>query len=88
MISLFHVKLCLNNSCLVLKYILFIFSRLVAGDVDGHFKELYSKVQKVLSSHGKFSFLLVAGNFFGDSGADWLPYKNGSKPGWYSFLAV
>lgn len=51
----------------------------MCGDVDGHFKFLFSKVENVNKKNGPFDFLFCVGNFFGDNNDELLPFKNGTK---------
>ncbi|KAJ8883083.1 hypothetical protein PR048_014922 [Dryococelus australis] len=50
---------------------------LVCGDVNGKFKTLFIKVERVNKKQGPFAFLLCVGNFFGDSADSWKPYHDG-----------
>ncbi|XP_063242249.1 CWF19-like protein 1 [Bacillus rossius redtenbacheri] len=50
---------------------------LVCGDVNGKFKTLFTKVERVNKKQGPFAFLLCVGNFFGDSADNWKPYHDG-----------
>lgn len=50
---------------------------LVVGDVEGHFNQLFKKIQTVVKKNGPFSKLLCVGEFFGSNNAEWLPYKSG-----------
>jgi hypothetical protein len=52
---------------------------LICGDVEGHFKFLFSKVDSINKKNGPFDFLLCVGNFFGESNVELEPYKNGMK---------
>ncbi|KAG7201776.1 hypothetical protein KM043_004496 [Ampulex compressa] len=52
---------------------------LICGDVEGHFKFLFSKVEAINKKSGPFDFLLCAGNFFGKDNIELEPYKNGMK---------
>ncbi|XP_066588758.1 CWF19-like protein 1 isoform X2 [Prorops nasuta] len=52
---------------------------LIAGDVEGHFKFLFSKVENINKKNGPFDFLLCVGNFFGVNNVELEPYKNGIK---------
>lgn len=57
--------------------------RLVSGDVNGKFKTLFSRVEKVNSKSGPFDLLLCVGNFFGSTTKkdEWNLYKSGKKSG-------
>ncbi|XP_014274169.1 CWF19-like protein 1 isoform X2 [Halyomorpha halys] len=50
---------------------------LVAGDVRGNFKVLFSKVKKSINKCGPFAFLLCTGSFFGETPnfSEWDYYK-------------
>ncbi|XP_054278247.1 CWF19-like protein 1 [Macrosteles quadrilineatus] len=54
---------------------------LVCGDVNGKFKTLFSRVEKVNKKNGPFDLLLCVGNFFGPntSEEEWNLYKTGKK---------
>lgn len=52
---------------------------LMCGDVEGHFKFLFNKVDAINKKSGPFDFLLCVGNFFGDNNAELEDYKNGIK---------
>uniref|UniRef100_A0A1B6J3M2 Cwf19-like C-terminal domain-containing protein n=1 Tax=Homalodisca liturata TaxID=320908 RepID=A0A1B6J3M2_9HEMI len=54
---------------------------LICGDVNGKFKTLYSRVEKVNKKSGPFDLLLCAGNFFGANTSidEWNLYKSGKK---------
>ncbi|XP_058788550.1 CWF19-like protein 1 [Phymastichus coffea] len=52
---------------------------LLCGDVEGHFKFLFSKVEAINKQSGPFDFLLCVGNFFGQNNKELEPYKDGSK---------
>ncbi|CAH1394232.1 unnamed protein product [Nezara viridula] len=51
---------------------------LVAGDVRGNFKVLFSKVEKSINKCGPFAFLLCTGSFFGKTPnlLEWSYYKS------------
>jgi hypothetical protein len=38
----------------------------VCGDVEGKFKEFFSKVESINKKSGPFDLLFVVGSFFGD----------------------
>jgi len=52
---------------------------LICGDVDGHFKFLFSKVDAINKKSGPFDFLLCVGNFFGADNSELEPYKSCKK---------
>nr|XP_050852174.1 CWF19-like protein 1 [Vespula vulgaris]XP_050852175.1 CWF19-like protein 1 [Vespula vulgaris] len=52
---------------------------LSCGDVEGHFKFLFTKVENINKKNGPFDFLLCVGNFFGENNIELEPYKNGMK---------
>lgn len=52
---------------------------LICGDVEGHFKQLFTKVENINKKSGPFDFLLCIGNFFGDNNVELEPYKNGMR---------
>ena len=52
---------------------------LICGDVEGHFKFLFNKVESINKKSGPFDFLLCVGNFFGENNTELEVYKNGMK---------
>ncbi|XP_043262500.1 CWF19-like protein 1 [Colletes gigas] len=52
---------------------------LICGDVEGHFKFLFNKVEAINKKSGPFDFLLCVGNFFGENNIELEVYKNGAK---------
>jgi hypothetical protein len=52
---------------------------LICGDVEGHFKLLFSKVDIINKKNGPFDFLLCVGNFFSEDNSELTPYKFGTK---------
>ncbi|XP_064384420.1 CWF19-like protein 1 homolog [Halichondria panicea] len=51
---------------------------LVCGDVEGHFKQLFSRVQSILSKNKDFELLLCVGSFFSsDCQEEWSKYREG-----------
>ncbi|XP_043520795.1 CWF19-like protein 1 [Frieseomelitta varia] len=52
---------------------------LMCGDVEGHFKFLFNKIDAINKKSGPFDFLLCVGNFFGKNNAELEDYKNGIK---------
>ncbi|KAG8192410.1 hypothetical protein JTE90_017945 [Oedothorax gibbosus] len=50
---------------------------LVCGDVEGHFKALFSKVAVIQKKKGPFEYLFCVGNFFGDDNTEWKDVKAG-----------
>ncbi|XP_054005897.1 CWF19-like protein 1 [Hylaeus anthracinus] len=52
---------------------------LICGDVEGHFKFLFNKVEAINKKSGPFDFLLCVGNFFGEDNIELEVYKNGAK---------
>lgn len=52
---------------------------LICGDVEGHFKFLFNKVEAINKKSGPFDFLLCVGNFFGENNIELEIYKNGAK---------
>ncbi|OAD59303.1 CWF19-like protein 1 [Eufriesea mexicana] len=52
---------------------------LICGDVEGHFKFLFNKVEAINKKSGPFDFLLCVGNFFGKNNTELELYKNGMK---------
>ena len=52
---------------------------LFCGDVEGHFKFLFNKIDAINKKSGPFDFLLCVGNFFGADNVELEPYKNGMK---------
>ncbi|KAL6267642.1 hypothetical protein P5V15_000716 [Pogonomyrmex californicus] len=52
---------------------------LICGDVEGHFKFLFSKVEVINKKNGPFDFLLCVGNFFGADNSELELYKTGEK---------
>lgn len=50
---------------------------LVCGDVEGHFKTLFTKVETIHQKKGPFEYLLCVGNFFGSSDDEWKDVKAG-----------
>ncbi|XP_015190727.1 PREDICTED: CWF19-like protein 1 [Polistes dominula] len=49
------------------------------GDVKGHFKFLFTKIENINKKNGPFEFLLCVGDFFGENNIQLEPYKNGMK---------
>ncbi|KAG5319992.1 C19L1 protein, partial [Pseudoatta argentina] len=49
---------------------------LICGDVEGHFKFLFSKVNAINKKNGPFDFLLCVGNFFGADNFELESYKS------------
>eukprot|EP00108_Taenia_solium_P012041 TsM_000997800 transcript=TsM_000997800 gene=TsM_000997800 len=45
-------------------------SQLICGDVCGHFKTLYTRINKVLAAAGPFEALFCVGDFFGENGEE------------------
>ncbi|VDM34619.1 unnamed protein product [Hydatigera taeniaeformis] len=54
---------------------------LVCGDVCGHFKTLYARIKKVLSTAGSFEALFCVGDFFGENGEDFEKLCEDSSAG-------
>ncbi|EZA49776.1 CWF19-like protein [Ooceraea biroi] len=52
---------------------------LICGDVEGHFKFLFSKVDTINRKSGPFDFLLCVGNFFGADNSELELYKSCEK---------
>ncbi|XP_076645503.1 CWF19-like protein 1 isoform X2 [Halictus rubicundus] len=52
---------------------------LICGDVEGHFKFLFNKVEAINKKSGPFDFLLCVGNFFGEDNVELEVYKNAAK---------
>lgn len=52
---------------------------LICGDVEGHFKFIFDKIEAINKKSGPFDFLLCIGNFFGENNAELEAYKNGMK---------
>ncbi|XP_029051713.1 CWF19-like protein 1 [Osmia bicornis bicornis] len=52
---------------------------LICGDVEGHFKFLFNKVEAINKKSGPFDFLLCVGNFFGKNNDGLEMYKGGMK---------
>ncbi|XP_076298186.1 CWF19-like protein 1 isoform X2 [Lasioglossum baleicum] len=52
---------------------------LICGDVEGHFKFLFNKVEAINKKSGPFDFLLCVGNFFGEDNIELEVYKNAAK---------
>lgn len=52
---------------------------LICGDVEGHFKFMFDKIETINKKNGPFDFLLCVGNFFGQNNMELEPYKNGAK---------
>lgn len=52
---------------------------LICGDVEGHFKFLFSKVEAINKKSGPFDFLLCIGNFFGEDNSELELYKSDKK---------
>lgn len=52
---------------------------LICGDVEGHFKFLFNKVEAINKKSGPFDFLLCVGNFFGVNNTELEAYKNGMR---------
>ncbi|CAI8038792.1 CWF19-like protein 1 [Geodia barretti] len=55
---------------------------LVAGDVDGNFRQLFSRAESILKKSGPFEMLLCVGSFFGDSECSreqWQSYVEGKE---------
>lgn len=52
---------------------------LICGDVEGHFKFLFSKVEAIDKKNGPFDFLLCVGNFFGEDNSELESYKSCEK---------
>lgn len=50
---------------------------LVCGDVDGKFKQFFSRVSSVNKKNGPFEMVFCVGNFFGDDNSDWMDYASG-----------
>ena len=51
---------------------------LVAGSVQGNFKQLCSRVNNVNSKSGPFHLLLIPGHVIGDNAESWLSLRDGS----------
>lgn len=49
---------------------------LICGDVEGHFKFLFSKVDAINRKSGPFDFLLCVGNFFGEDNSELESYRS------------
>lgn len=59
---------------------MFIYFRLITGDVDGNFKQFFTRIENINKKSGPFDLLLVAGEFFSETNNDELEaYKNGFK---------
>ncbi|XP_015599550.1 CWF19-like protein 1 [Cephus cinctus] len=52
---------------------------LICGDVEGHFKFLFSKVEAINKKNGPFDYLLCVGNFFGENNEELEIYKSKGK---------
>lgn len=52
---------------------------LICGDVQGHFKTLFSKVENINKKNGPFDFLLCVGDFFGADNSELESYKSNEK---------
>lgn len=52
---------------------------LVAGDVDGNFDQLFSRIRSIQKKSGNFDLLLCVGDFFGKDDSTWKPYLAGEK---------
>ncbi|PBC31219.1 CWF19 protein [Apis cerana cerana] len=52
---------------------------LICGDVEGHFKFLFNKIDAINKKSGPFDFLLCVGNFFGKNNTELEDYKIGIK---------
>ena len=52
---------------------------LMCGDVEGHFKFLFNKIDAINKKSGPFDFLLCVGNFFGEDNTELEDYKSGMK---------
>ena len=64
-------------------FLFLIVSRLIAGNVRGQLKELFTTVMSVNEECGPFDSLFCVGNFFDKFDADWLAYKEGLLEGNY-----
>ncbi|GFN87297.1 cwf19-like protein 1 [Plakobranchus ocellatus] len=51
---------------------------LVSGDVEGHFRTLYKRVETIQKKNGNFDLLLCVGDFFGTDMSAWSRYKSGA----------
>lgn len=49
---------------------------LICGDVEGHFKFLFNKIDTINKNNGPFEFLLCIGNFFGKNNNELELYKS------------
>lgn len=56
--------------------------RLVCGDVEGKFDQLFKRVETINKKSGPFDCLLCVGNFFGINNREFISYKLGDKKGW------
>lgn len=52
---------------------------LVCGDVDGNFKQLFTRVASVQKKAGPFESLFCVGEFFGEDNSEWEPFASGEK---------
>lgn len=55
--------------------------RLVCGDVEGKFDQLFKRVETINKKSGPFDCLLCVGNFFGINNREFISYKLGDKKG-------
>lgn len=71
----------LNVNCAE-DFIIFIYInfRLVAGDVRGNFKQLFSRVESINKKAGPFDMLFCVGDFYSkDNNDELIAYRNGYK---------
>ncbi|XP_038053166.1 CWF19-like protein 1 [Patiria miniata] len=52
---------------------------LVCGDVEGRFRQLFTRVNNVNRKAGPFEMLLCVGEFFGAEEEEWRKYENGEE---------
>lgn len=52
---------------------------LVAGDVEGNFDQLFSRIRSIQKKSGNFDLLLCVGDFFGTNFTAWESYTKGDK---------
>lgn len=55
--------------------------RLLCGDVEGKFDDLFKRVATIQKKSGPFDALLCVGNFFGINNREFSFYKLGDKKG-------
>lgn len=52
---------------------------LLCGDVNGNFKQLFTRVESAIKKSGPFDILICVGNFFGEDNSQLDAYKMGTR---------